>query len=162
VLREEEKLARDVYLYAYDKYGLNIFTNIAQSEQRHMDRVLTILTTYNIDDPASTERGVFNNSTLQNLYNILTAKVDSSMLDALIVGATIEDLDIKDIEEFKTRTTKNDILDMYDNLTCGSRNHLRSYYSQILANGGTYTPQYISQDEFEAIINSSKEQCGSD
>jgi len=160
-LREEEKLARDVYLYSFDKHGLQISSNIAQSEQTHMDRVLTILEAYGIPDPASPERGVFNDSTLQNLYSVLTAKADSSVLDALLVGATVEDLDIRDIEEFKTRTNKADILAMYDNLTCGSRNHLRGYYSQLVDNGGTYEPQFISKEEFDTIINSNRERCGS-
>ena len=31
-LREEEKLARDVYLNSFNKYGLKIFSNIASSE----------------------------------------------------------------------------------------------------------------------------------
>ncbi len=159
-LREEEKLARDVYLYAYDKHGLTIFNNISQSEQQHMDQVLTLLNTYDLPDPASPERGVFSDSTLQGLYDMLTAKADSSIVDALIVGATIEDLDIRDIESFKQRTTRTDLMAVYENLRCGSRNHMRAYYSQLLDNGSTYTPQFISQEEFDAIINSAREQCG--
>jgi len=31
-LKEEEKLARDVYLYSYDLYGQKIFKNISNSE----------------------------------------------------------------------------------------------------------------------------------
>jgi len=159
-LREEEKLARDVYLYAYSKYGLTISQNISNSEQTHMDKVLQILTSYNLEDPANTQIGVFNDTELQTLYDQLIAKVDISLIEALKVGATIEDLDIKDIEDFLLRTTKADIISMYENLMCGSRNHLRSYYSQIVSNSGTYSPIYISQAEFDTIINSSNENCG--
>lgn len=42
----------------------------------------------------------------------------------------------------------------------GSRNHLRSFYNNIISNGGTYTPQYISQSEFDTIVNSSMETAG--
>ena len=35
-LREEEKLAHDVYLYAYEKHNIMIFQNISNSEQTHM------------------------------------------------------------------------------------------------------------------------------
>ncbi len=159
-LREEEKLARDVYYYAYDKYGISVFTNISNSEQAHMDAVLAILNTYRLTDPASSMVGVFNNTTLQSLYNDLVAKVDLSEMDALEVGATIEDLDIYDIEEFIAKTDKTDILVMYESLMCGSRNHMRSFYSQITAGSGTYSPQYITQEVFNSIINSSKETCG--
>ena len=159
-LREEEKLARDVYLYSFDKYGLNISKNISNSEQSHMDAVLEIIEMYNLEDNSSEVTGVFNNEELQTLYNNLTAQVDISVDEALQVGATIEDLDIYDIEEFISRTENDDILAMYDMLMCGSRNHLRSYYSQIVSNGGEYSVQFIDQIEFENIISSDKEQCG--
>lgn len=159
-LREEEKLARDVYLYAYEKYGLQIFNNISASEQRHMDRVLTLLNKYGLDDPASQNRGQFSNPDLQNLYDNLTALVDISELEALKVGATIEDLDINDLLDMKQRTDKPDLLNVYDNLNCGSRNHMRAYYSELLNRGYTYEAQYITSDELNAIINSDREQCG--
>ena len=160
ILREEEKLARDVYLYAYGKYHLSVFQRIAQSEQRHMDSVLWLLKKYNIPDPASPQRGIFHNKELQHLYNTLISKVNISLLDALKVGATIEDLDIKDIEKFKTTTSIPYILRVYDRLCCGSRNHLRCYYREIIQRGGNYSPQYISLEYFQKIINSPRERCG--
>ncbi len=160
-LREEEKLARDVYLYAFDKYGMSVSENISISEQKHMDEVLEILTAYGFSDPASTEKGIFNNEDLQNIYDALIAKVDSSQLDALIVGATVEDLDIRDIDDFKARTDREDILAMYEVLECGSRNHMRAYYDRLQDEEVTYEAQYISQEELNAIVNSSHESCGS-
>ena len=160
VLREEEKLARDVYLYIYSKYGIIIFQNISNSEQRHMDKVLALLNKYGVPDPASGTEGIFNNQTLQDLYDQLTSKADESESDALNVGATIEDLDIKDIEDFMDRTEKSDVLAAYENLQCGSRNHLRSFYAEIGLLQGTYTPQYISQAEFDSIISTANEACG--
>lgn len=159
-LREEEKLARDVYLFSFDKYGTSIFNNIAQSEQTHMDKVLTLLQKYNLPDLASTQRGVFNNQTLQTLYDDLTAQSNISLIEALKVGATIEDLDINDIEEFESHTYAADLLNVYDKLRCGSRNHLRSFSSQLTANNETYTPQFITNTEYQAIISSPNEKCG--
>ncbi|HHC80695.1 MAG TPA: DUF2202 domain-containing protein [Flavobacteriia bacterium] len=159
-LREEEKLARDVYLFSFDKYGEAIFNNISQSEQQHMDQVLTLLNAYQLSDPASADRGVFVNQELQTLYNNLTAQSDISLVEALKVGATIEDLDIRDIEDFESRTTKTDILSVYDKLRCGSRNHLRSYVGQLVANEVTYVQQFITLEEFTEIINSANERCG--
>ncbi len=159
-MREEEKLARDVYDYLYNKYGETVFDNISNSEQSHMDNILTLLNKYNLPDPALPTPGEFSNTDLQNLYNQLIATGDLSLIDALKVGATIEDLDIYDLEEFSNMTDKADILDVFGKLTCGSRNHMRAFYGQIQAQNATYTPQYISQTEFDDIVNSPNERCG--
>ncbi|MDV7187579.1 DUF2202 domain-containing protein [Lutibacter sp. TH_r2] len=159
-LREEEKLARDVYIYSYNKYGVNIFKNISESEQTHINSVLTLFNKYYLEDPISEDVvGVFKNSELQELYNQLVEKSDISLIEALVVGNTIEDLDIYDLELNEERTIKTDLLDVYESLKCGSRNHLRNYYSQLVSNNGTYSPEYISSDLFNTIINSSNEKC---
>ncbi len=158
-MREEEKLARDVYDYLYSRYALNVFDNISNSEQMHMDRVLGLLNQYNIPDPALPNPGEFSSQTLQDLYDQLTSEGDIALINALKVGATVEDLDIFDLEDFSSKTQNQDILDVFSNLTCGSRNHLRGFYNQILNEGDDYSPQFISQTEFDDIVNSSHEQC---
>ena len=158
LMREEEKLARDVYLHFADTYSLRVFSNIARSEARHMEAVKVLLDRYGIADPVTDDtRGIFTDSHLADLYAQLTAAGDASLLDALVVGATIEDLDIKDLMDLSENLDKEDILYVYGNLTRGSRNHLRAYYSQILANSGSYQPQFISQAVFDDIINSAHE-----
>jgi hypothetical protein len=159
-LREEEKLARDVYLYSYEKYNLQIFKNISNSESQHMNSVLELLNDYNLQDPASTEIGVFNNEVLQSIYNQLVEQSSISLLEALKVGDKIEDLDIKDLALNENRTNKIDLLLVYGSLKCGSRNHLRNFHSQVLQNNGDYSPEFISIEEFNEIISSSNEKCG--
>ncbi len=159
-LREEEKLARDVYMYAYNKYQVAIFDNIFKSEQKHMDAVLNILSKYEISDPASTEVGVFVNPELQLTYNDLVSKVNISLTEALKVGATIEDLDINDINAFISNTTKNDLLKVYGNLNCGSKNHIRSFTAELTNNRITYVPQFISIETYNSILSSPNESCG--
>ena len=157
-MREEEKLARDVYTTMINKWGSKIFSNISTSEQTHMDAILMLLNKYNIPDPVgSNPVGVFNNTTLQNLYNQLVADGNMSILNAYKVGATIEDLDIFDLTNALKDIDNQDIRLVYSMLTKGSRNHLRSFYGNILKVGGTYTPQYITQAEFDAIISSDME-----
>ena len=158
--REEEKLARDVYLYSFDTYGDRIFKNIASSEQQHMNQVLVLLNNYGLVDPASADRGVFKNQTLQELYNELIETAAISLSDALKVGALIEDLDISDISAFESRTSKADILEVYKLLNCGSENHLRSYTERLVNLGIDYRPQYISFDKFNSITSSEKVKCG--
>ncbi len=157
-MREEEKLARDVYTFMYNKWGSLIFSNISSSEQTHMNAILLLLNRYNLPDPVgSNGPGVFTNPLLQALYAQLTAQGSASMIEALKVGVTIEDLDIYDLRLALTKVDNQDISLVYNNLVKGSRNHLRSFYSNLLAIGGTYTAQYITQAEFDAIVNSPKE-----
>jgi len=158
-LREEEKLARDVYLHAFDVYEKTIFQNISSSEQSHMDRMLVLLNTYHISDPASTEIGIFNNEELQDLYNALIEKTDSSLLDALIVGATIEDVDIFDIDAFISRAKHQDILDTYEILKCGSNNHMRAFSSKLEALGYVFTPQFLSLAQYNEILAGEHGSC---
>lgn len=157
-MREEEKLARDVYITMYDKWGLNIFSNISSSEQTHMDAILMLLNKYGLTDPVGSNAvGVFSDSALQILYNQLVAQGSVGILEAYKVGATIEDLDISDLKNALAEIDNQDIILVFDMLTKGSRNHLRSFYKNILNVGGTYLPQYITQAEFDAIINSAME-----
>ena len=157
-LREEEKLARDVYLYLFDVWGQWIFENISVSEQQHMDAVKNLLDKYNLADPAAGKaEGEFLNEDLQGLYDELIAIGSESKLDALYVGATIEDMDIVDLEQILEDTEKPDITRVCENLMTGSRNHLRAFVGQIELLGETYAPQYLTPEEFDEIVNSPRE-----
>jgi rhodanese-related sulfurtransferase len=154
-MREEEKLARDVYTTLGDVWGTRIFSNIASSEQTHTDAIKALLTRYDIKDPVTSDTvGVFTSKAMQDLYNKLTAQGKISSAEALNVGATIEDLDIHDLDTFKNETTKEDILLTYNNLQKGSRNHMRAF---VRVSGGNYTPKYISQSDYSSIISSPQE-----
>ncbi len=157
-MREEEKLARDVYITLAKMWNLNIFSNISKSEETHMNAIKALLDRYNLEDPVkSDEVGVFTSEEMQKLYNDLIAEGSKSLIDALKVGATVEDLDIKDLEDFLKVTDNDDIKIIYQNLTKGSRNHLRAFMRNIKANGGTYEPQFISKEEFDKILASDME-----
>jgi len=162
-MREEEKLARDVYLTLYDQWQINIFQNIASSEQTHTDAIKTLLDQYGLDDPVvNDEIGVFANPDLQALYDQLIASGSQSLDDALKVGAAIEEIDILDLEKYIAQTDNADIQMVYDNLLKGSRNHLRAFVSNMQnQTGTTYQPQYLSQEAYQAIIGSDIESGGS-
>lgn len=160
-MREEEKLARDVYQTLYEKWNLPIFSNIAQSEQTHTEAIRDLLEKYNLTDPVTKDEvGVFQNEDLQALYTSLSEKGLRSEIDALNVGSTIEDLDIKDLIEAIERTDNQDIKLVYENLMRGSRNHLRAFTRQLTARGETYEPQYIEKSEYENILWSETERGG--
>ncbi|MEZ4986528.1 MAG: DUF2202 domain-containing protein [Saprospiraceae bacterium] len=160
-MREEEKLAHDVYVNLYERWGVQIFTNIAQSEQRHTDAIKCLLDKYGLADPAEElAEGVFSNPDLGALYLQLVALGNQSLADAYQVGATIEDLDIKDLQDLAATVDNQDIIAVFAALERGSRNHLRAFTKQILAAGSTYTPLYISTVDYEVIIASPTERGG--
>ena len=153
LMREEEKLARDVYQYLYKEWGMVIFQNISTSEQRHMDAVRILLDKYGLTDPAANNApGIFTSQELQDLYDALIVIGSESQVAALEVGATIEDLDIYDLLKLLNETDNEDIKTAYQNLLKGSRNHLRSFIYQLSLNGVEYEAQYLSDEEMEAII----------
>jgi len=153
-MREEEKLAHDVYITLFEVWGLPIFQNIANSESSHTAAVLTLLERYGLDDPVTGNPvGVFTDPALQSLYDELTAQGRQSLAEALKVGAAIEEIDILDLEEGSQQTDKADILQVYANLLKGSRNHLRSFVKTLQQQAGeTYAPQYMEQAAYDVII----------
>lgn len=153
-MREEEKLARDVYLTLFEKWGTPVFANIATSEQQHMDAMLILLNTYKVPDPAAaTVVGEFVNTELQELYDALIQRGNQSVLEALKVGGIIEETDIEDINAAIETSRLAKIDSVYENLLEGSYNHLRAFAKEITSlTGESYVAQVVSQDIVDAIL----------
>jgi hypothetical protein len=127
-MREEEKLARDVYLVMYDLWGANIFANISDSEQRHMDAIKNLITRYGLTDPVVDDTvGQFTNPELKELYDDLIEDGEVSLEEALKVGVAIEELDIADLKQALADTDKKNIERVFQNLLNGSNNHLDAF-----------------------------------
>lgn len=153
-MREEEKLAHDVYLKLYEKFNLPIFNNISQSEKTHTEAVKTLLDRYQITDPTSDEVGVFSDQVLQSLYDELLSE-SISVESALKAGALVEEVDIVDLEKYLNETDNQDIILVYNNLLKGSRNHLRSFVKNIQRQTGEeYIPQKLEAVYYEEIVGS--------
>ena len=155
-MREEEKLAHDVYVTLYNLWGLPVLSNIASSEQMHTDTILALLTQYNLDDPAAgLGIGEFANPDLQALYDQLIAQGSQSLADAILVGGLIEETDILDLEAHLAETVQANIIQVYENLLAGSANHLSSFASQYTRQTGeTYQAQLLSPEELAALLQS--------
>lgn len=133
-MREEEKLARDVYNQMYALWGSPVFQNIASSEQQHMDQVKLLMDRYGLADPAQAP-GQFTDANLQALYNQLIAQGSVSVEEALKVGALVEETDIKDLQTRLAQTDNADIQLVYNNLMNASYNHLGAFTGQNGQNG---------------------------
>lgn len=154
-MREEEKLARDVYEKMYEKYNMMPFGNIRRSEQVHMDRMEALIVKYNLQDPVKTtkdEPGKFVNPVLQNLYNDLIKAGNKSYVAALEAGAKIEEIDIADLNKEIAGTTSSDVKETYQYLKWASENHINAFNQELKSEGVTYKPTVLSQKEFDEII----------
>jgi len=129
-MREEEKLARDVYKAMEEQWQKKIFSNIVDSEEMHMAAVKMLLDKYGIVDPASPNVGEFSDdepNKFQTLYDGLVSEGSESLQNALCVGVKIEEMDIADLEDLIAETTNSSIKRVYGNLLAGSKNHLESF-----------------------------------
>ena len=153
-MREEEKLARDVYITLYEQWNNQVFDNISSAERRHMEKMRIKIEKYGLTDPITDDSvGVFNNTELQELYWKLVTKGQSSELDALYVGGYIEEIDIIDLQNAIDESNHADITRSYQNLMRGSNSHLRAFVRQIENRGVPYEAQEMSQDEVDAILD---------
>jgi len=158
-MREEEKLAFDVYTQLGAVWQQAIFDNIATAELTHTEAVLTLLERYELTDPVgSNDVGVFEDPILQGLYDLLVASGNASLIDALLVGAEIEEIDILDLETHLENLVENEDIELvYENLQKGSRNHLRAFVRVLDAQSFTYVPQHLSPEDYSDIVNTPTE-----
>jgi hypothetical protein len=163
-----------------------------------MDAMLNLLAKYGIPDSAvdggqgvypdscrgdgkDEEACRFNNLVLADLYTqLIKDGMKKPPLAALLVGAYIEELDISDLGEAIDNAEGYPIIQgVYDNLLCGSGNHLRAFARNIeLETGESYldvTAAYLAAirpdeedaDDYaaymaalEAILTGEMEHCG--
>jgi len=156
-MKDEEKLAHDVYVALNEKWNLTIFANIQNAEQKHLDAILYLIQNYTTTDGTIGAQGEFDNPDFTTLYQQLVERGSQSITEALTVGALIEELDINDLTQYLTQTTNENMILVFENLLKGSRNHLRAFNNQLVILGVTYQPQYLDQTTFDEIINSSFE-----
>ncbi len=156
-MREEEKLARDVYLTLDEYFDTNIFTNIAAAEQRHMDRIKRLLNKYGLIDPVVDDTiGVFTNPIFSEFYDSKTNS-DVAIKEAILTGILIEETDIMDLQKTIDITDNADIQNVYGNLLRGSRNHLRAFVRRLESMGIVYKASILEQSAADAIVNSPTE-----
>lgn len=159
-MREEEKLAHDVYIQLDSLWRgyTKVFGNISNAEASHTESVRQLLVRYNLPDPTATlAPGVFLNSTLQGLYTQLVATGSVSLVEGLKVGAAIEEIDMIDLNKALLETDNQDLKLVFESLLKGSRNHLRSFFSNLEKQGVTYVPQYMAVADYQAIVTTPME-----
>lgn len=130
-MKQEEKMARDVYNALYQQHEIQVFANIARSEQRHMDSVDYLIQTYGLEDPTPAAAGVYTYDALNSMYAELTEKGFQSVVDALEVGVTIETVDIADLESSLLVIEDVTVKNVFGNLLRASKNHLNAFQNNL-------------------------------
>ncbi|MDA3944290.1 MAG: DUF2202 domain-containing protein [Bacteroidetes bacterium] len=155
-VREEELLAHDVYIAMYDLYSVPVFNNISKSESFHSLLVLALMQKYGLEDIAADHQpGVYVNEEIQQYYDQLTENGSVSLDEAIIVGETIEDLDIADlIHHLESDIDNEDITFVFEQLYKGSRNHFRAFYAHINFRNLEYSPVFMSQELYDQTVSS--------
>lgn len=154
LMREEEKLAHDVYLALYEKWQIPVFNNIARSESRHFEAVGYLLETFEIKDPAYAKAGKFRNKELGKLYKELVEKGSESLSAALEVGAFIEEVDIRDLQVQLGMEPNIQVETVLGNLERASHVHLRAFTNLLAARGMEYAPQVLDEETYLGITDS--------
>lgn len=137
-MREEEKMARDVYTYFNEKYQLPVFKNIAKSESAHLAAVYNLIVGFGITDNSTNDPGVFTNETLRDLYQKLIAMGDVSVEEALKAGVLIEQTDISDLAAQLTEVENSSVKTVYAHLLAASNIHLKAFTWNLSVRGITY------------------------
>jgi len=153
-MKEEEKLARDVYSALAQKWGSQVFTNISAAENNHLNVIVLLLANYGSTETSIGEAGIFAHAAVQTLYDDLVAKASVSLEEAYKTGALIEEMDIKDLTIALSGTTNENVVLVFENLLKGSRNHLRAFNRQLTTLGIVYAPIYITQTDYDLIVSS--------
>jgi hypothetical protein len=134
-MREEERMARDLYKAFADLYDDAVpFSRITVSEDRHYDAVGTLLDRFDVADPSTGKAaGTYADATIQKLYTDWLAQGKKSVDAAYDVGVALETRDIADLKAAINDTSDAYVKQVYTNLLGASEQHLRAY--QAAADG---------------------------
>ena len=130
---EEEKLAGDLYDAFAAQTGLEIFTRIGESEDRHASALLRMAEAADLDVDAITglPGGTYVNPELQQLYDTLLEQGSQGAAEALQVGVVVEQTDIADLQAAMIGLEGTSLGETYSRLLQGSMQHLEAFSSWL-------------------------------
>jgi hypothetical protein len=158
LMREQQKLARDVYDSLHHKWSLHIFEEIGGAEDAHLESVQPLLEQFAVEDPlakTADRPGRFVHRPLQRLYDSLLVSGSASLEGALRAGAFMEERDIVDLQRAIQATGSEDLKAVYKYLLMGSERHLLLCARYLKRVGVIYQPVLLSAHEYERLIGAS-------
>lgn len=126
-LREEERMARDLYTRLASSSGEQVFARIATAEQRHLDSVEALMRGRGMDPAAAgTSAGTYAVPALQTAYDTWLARGAASDQAAYAVGVELEKQDIADLRSLAV-PTGDSAYRVVRALLAGSEHHLTAF-----------------------------------
>lgn len=154
---EDEKHLRDIYINGSECSDYPQLDGAELVEQAHMNILKELLYHYGLNTPVPNETvGVFSNSFWQTRpvwmgwgYVCLNPNYPISIFRQ---SAYFEELNIWYLLRAMAETDKQDLIDVYSYLLADSCDHLQRSVFYLRDNSLDHSPEYLSQDEFDAIL----------
>ena len=128
MMREEERLAHDLYVALGEAWPDRRFDTISAAETRHGEATASLLANHDLPDPSvGSNPGVYAYPELQELYDGWLERGLTSKAEALAVAAELERRDVTELEAATEATDHPDLRAVYDHLRAGSEKHLRAF-----------------------------------
>ena len=156
---DEERMARELYTAFAEKWGLQPFKMIPQSEAKHEAVLRQLADRAGVNAPASNP-GRFDTEEVQLRYEALLALGLESADSALRTAAFVEEQDIADLDTLIAATESPELKAAATALRNGSTNHLRAFVGTLKARGLTYEPKVLTAVEFTAILGDASRGMG--
>ena len=153
-LYESILMTGEIFRNSYEKWGIPEFNNVSRKEFSSLDSIRTILDKYKIKNPAANHHaGIYFNPQIQLWHNENLSKAIFSYDDALVTAIRLEEKIIYDIQQHSTKEiTNNDLRNLYTKLNASATSHLKIFYQLLMNRGGSFSPEYLSQPEFEKLL----------
>jgi hypothetical protein len=158
LMREQQKLSRDVYDSLHQVWDVRIFEEIGGAEENHMEAVKTLLDQFVVEDPVATTGdapGRFVHPPLQRLYDSLLLSGAASLEGAYRAGAYMEEMDIVDLHRAVQATASEDLKAVYKYIMVAAERHLLTFTRQLKKMGVIYEPALMAKREYDRIIGAS-------
>lgn len=158
--RVAEMVATDVMLHFYQTYNYQVFETMRNIEHWQANLLKLKINYYDLQDPIGSEHtaGVFEDESAHLLYNTLIEEGSADGLAAVKVAMKIQESSIFGYDNLLPNIENDNLRCSFLNLNRVSRNSIRTLYGVVQESWNEeYTPEYISQEYFDEIINTEYE-----
>lgn len=144
---DEERMAGELYLALEAKHAAQPFRDIPRAEARHRALLENLAARAGLKTPAAPEPGRFAPAAIQSRHDTLLARGQASLVEALKVGAFVEEQNIADLRALAVTTDEPEFKAALAALERGSQHHLQAFVRQLRVQGVEYQAQVLPPDE---------------
>ena len=157
---EEERMAGELYRAFGEKQVAPPFQNIPRAEARHQELLVSLANRAGLGATGPAQAGHYETPAMQTRYDTLLARGRISLIEALKVGALVEEQDIADLRALTATTNDSELKAAATMLEEGSRHHLGAFVRNLRAQGVEYVAQVLTPAELAALTTSTRRDRG--